>query len=521
MPKRRSLADVHLDVEPGRERLPEPPDSDTPFRIIILGDFSGRANRGHQETGGALASRSPILIDRDNFDQVMGKLSPQLALPLGGEGELPVTLKFADLDDFHPDRLFERTHIFRKLREVRQKLSDPDSFAEAAEKLGLGPTPHPESQRPQASRQVSEADVQRVSSGNLLDEMIERTEERADEPRAKRAPDELTSLVNRLVAPHLVPKANPRQAELLDLIDRATGAQMRALLHAEAFQQLEAAWRAAFFLVRNLETDSQLNLYLLDISKQELAADLGSSGNLHSTATYKLLAERTIGTFGGESWALMAGNFTFAPTREETGLLTQLARVSAAARAPFVAGASPRFLGCDSAEDLADPGRWKNTPQGDALDSWQALRESPEAQYLGLLLPRFLLRLPYGKDTEAAELFPFEERSGPVSHEDFLWGNPAFACALLLGQSFGEQGWEMRPGSKSDVDGLPLYAYTERSESRILPCAETLMTQTAAEKILEKGFMPLASLKGQSVVRLVRFQSVADPPAPLAGRWNT
>ncbi len=520
MPKRRSLADVHLDVTPGRERLPESPDSESPFRIVILGDFSGRANRGRLETGEALASRSPLLIDRDNFDAVMGKLSPQLALPLGGEGGLQVSLKFSDLEDFHPDRLFERTALFRKLREVRQKLSDPAAFAEAAAELGLTAEPRREPQRAEAGRQVSAADVERVTSGSLLDEMIERTEERGNEPRTARAPDELTSLVNRLVAPHLVPKASPRQAELLDLIDRATSAQMRALLHAEAFQQLEAAWRAVFFLVRNLETDSQLKLFLLDVSKQELAADLGASNNLNTTAVYKLLAETTAGTFGAEPWALIAGNYTFAPTREDTELLKRMAMVSTAAGTPFVTGASPRYLGCDSVRDLPDPERWKNPPPVEILESWQALRESREARFLGLLLPRFLLRLPYGKETEATELFQFEECSDPANHDDYLWGNPACACALLLGQSFGEQGWAMRPGSKSDVEGLPLHVYSKQGEQRTLPCAEVLMTQSGAEKILEKGFMPLASLKDQSVVRLVRFQSVADPPAPLAGPWT-
>jgi type VI secretion system protein ImpC len=136
-------------------------------------------------------------------------------------------------------------------------------------------------------------------------------------------------------------------------------------------------------------------------------------------------------------------------------------------------------------------------------------------------LPRFLLRLPYGKDTEPAELFQFEEMPDPAVHENYLWCNSAFACALLLAQSFAEQGWELQPGSISEISGLPVYIHTVESELRNLPCAEVLLTQTAAEKMMERGFMPLASLKDQPTVRLVRFQAIADPLSSLAGRWSS
>jgi type VI secretion system protein ImpC len=136
-------------------------------------------------------------------------------------------------------------------------------------------------------------------------------------------------------------------------------------------------------------------------------------------------------------------------------------------------------------------------------------------------LPRFLLRLPYGKDTEPAELFQFEEMPDPAAHENYLWCNSAFACALLLAQSFAEQGWELQPGTISEISGLPVYIHTVESELRNLPCAEVLLTQTAAEKMMERGFMPLASLKDQPTVRLVRFQAIADPLSSLAGRWSS
>jgi type VI secretion system protein ImpC len=137
-----------------------------------------------------------------------------------------------------------------------------------------------------------------------------------------------------------------------------------------------------------------------------------------------------------------------------------------------------------------------------------------------LTLPRFLIRLPYGKETESTELFDFDEMPDTDAHEDYLWANPAFAATLLLAQTFTQQGWELRPGTLAEIAGLPIHICTVEGESRTKPCAEVLMTQTSAEEMIEKGFMPLASLKDQPVIRLVRFQSLADPPSALAGRWS-
>jgi type VI secretion system protein ImpC len=318
-----------------------------------------------------------------------------------------------------------------------------------------------------------------------------------------------------------VAKADPLQAKLIALIDKATSAQMAALLHAPDFQALEAAWRAVFFLVRRVETDSRLKLFLIDVSKQELAADLRAGADLSSTGIYQLLVQQTVGTPGAEPWSVIAGNFTFGPTQEDVELLARIAEVAASAGAPFVAGASPRFLGCNSAVDLPEVRQRRIQMSAETVASWKSLKSSPEARFVGLALPRFLLRLPYGRDTEPAELFQFEEILDPSAHENYLWGNAAFACVLLLGESFAEQGWKLRPGTLSEISGLPVYVYAVEGEPRTLPCAEVLLTETAAEKMMEEGFMPLASLKDQAAVRLVRFQSIADPVGALAGRWES
>jgi type VI secretion system protein ImpC len=138
---------------------------------------------------------------------------------------------------------------------------------------------------------------------------------------------------------------------------------------------------------------------------------------------------------------------------------------------------------------------------------------------VGLAIPRFLLRLPYGKETDPIESFPFEEMPGEPAHEDYLWGNPAFVCALLLAQSFSESGWDLHPGQRAELDRLPVHIYQHEGVSEVKPCAEALMTVDTADQIMERGLMPLASIKGKDELRLIRFQSIAQPLRALAASW--
>jgi type VI secretion system protein ImpC len=135
-------------------------------------------------------------------------------------------------------------------------------------------------------------------------------------------------------------------------------------------------------------------------------------------------------------------------------------------------------------------------------------------------MPRFLVRLPYGAKTDACELIAFEEMGEEYDHERLLWGNPAIACAALLAASFGEDGWSMRPGKHSNLDGLPTYVYQRDGDFVAQPCAETIMTERAAKAIQDCGVMCLASIKDTDEVRLVRFQCSSKVVGPLNGPWT-
>ncbi len=513
MTKPISFGEINVDVRAGRDRAAHALDPETPFRIAILGDFSGRASRGVCETGPALASRPAVVIDRDNFDEVLSKLNVQLRLSVAGDHGPRLDLSFRELDDFHPDRIFERTDVFRKLKETRAKLADPQTFAAAVRSS-------------QAVREHRPADPASTSApvelfrSSLLDQVTGATEGRAAGATPSRTRDEWGEFLKQIVEPHLVPNPDPRQPEILAQVDQATGGLMRSLMHYPDFQALEAAWRAVFFLVRRVETGAQLKLYLLDVSKTELAADLASADDLSQTGIYKLLVEKTVGTPGAEPWAVLVGSYTWVPARNDAELLGRLARIASAAGAPFLSAASSRLLGCASFAETPNPRDWSGRTDAEGAKSWELLRKLPEASYVGLVLPRFLLRLPYGEKTGATERFDFEEMSPTPEHEEYLWGNPAIACALLLAQAFTEDGWNLRPDGSAEIEGLPLHIYKVEGTARATPCAEALFTEEAVEAILEKGFMPLVSQKDRDAIRLARSQALAEPLTPLSGRWR-
>ena len=513
MPKPFDFGSVNLSA--GGDSSGARPASETPFCIAILGDFSGRANRKLSDAR-TVGQRRAVPVDRDNFEEVLSRFNAEIQLPLGDSGSL--RLRFAELEDFHPDRIFEHLEAFGKLRELRARLQDPSTFKQTAEELGLrSAVPAGSEPRPADNSPATAPSARRLASGSLLDEMIEQTESRASETRPKRAPDEVREFAQRAAAKYLVSTPDPRQGEILSVMDRAIGGLMRAVLHNPQFQELEAIWRATFLLVRQLETGSQLKLSLIDISKEELAADFGSGADLRDTGAYRLLVEKSVGTPGAEPWAIIVGNYSFGAQKEDAVLLSQMARIARRAGAPFLAGASPQLLGCASLASTPSHRDWNAS-----LDRscWTELRHLPESEAVGLALPRFLLRLPYGKKTSPLESFDFEEFPDLPAHEDYLWGNPAFLIALLLGQSFTESGWEMRPGTVSEIDRMPLHVYERDGVSEPKPCAEVLLTEDAVERILDEGVMPLVSFKSSDKARLARFQSIATPFRGLAGRWD-
>jgi len=519
MPKPITFGELEFKLVVDLENPAGAPNPEDPFRILILGDFSGRTNRGVSQSGTAWANQRPIRVDRDNFDMVMAKLGIGLDLPVIGKTSPLVSIRFFGLADFHPDHLYENLDVFHALRDTRKSIEDPATFAAVAGGL-KGAISHSETPGLPLKSENRATEKTGPFSCDLLDQIISQTPGEQVKTDPTIPPSEWQSFLQDIVRPHLVSDPHPRQVEMLAAVDAAAGELMRMILHHPDFMAMEAAWKGLYFLVSRLETDALLKLYLLDISKEELAVDLGTVENLRSTGLHRLLVEQSIQTPGGEPWAVLIGNYYFEQRLDDIEFLGRIAKIARASGAPFIAAASDKMVCQTSLAMTPDPDDWEPAAKPEASQAWQSLRELPEAAYLALVLPRFLLRLPYGADTDPVEAFDFEERHYGSDHEVYLWGNSCFACALLLCHAFSMNGWRLRPGDQLDVNNLPLYIRKDNVESKLLPCAETLLTQRAAEIILDTGLMPLLSFLNQDTVRLARFQAIAAPLCRLAGRWQ-
>jgi type VI secretion system protein ImpC len=315
-----------------------------------------------------------------------------------------------------------------------------------------------------------------------------------------------------LVAPYAVPKPDARQMEMVGQIDRATQEVMRAVLHHPAFQSIEAAWRGLDQLVKSADTGERLKIYIADLSQQELAGDLNQAADLRQTKLHALLK--------GKGYAIAALNCSFGLNMEDLSTLGRLALLGRVVECPFLAHGQSALAGCESWVKTPDPDDWKAPVDTENWQMWHAIRRLPEAACIGLASPRYLLRMPYGKEFETTERVEFEEMDEVPEHEWYLWGNPVFACLQLMATAFTEEGWSFHPDGYRQLDRLPVHSYVLDGETIITPVAEAVLTDLAADRITAQGLMPLLSEKNGDGALLRRWQSIREPATALAGRWR-
>jgi type VI secretion system protein ImpC len=468
------------------------------FRIAVLGDFSARSNSGKLDTGASLAARKPLKVDCDNLDATLKRLAVKLRLPIGAEGGV-VELAVNSMDDLHPDQLYNSLPIFSELSGLRQRLKTPSTFAKAAKEVQAWAGV--KISRPPRHRARSAA----IPANGKLSDFARLVGAPTAPPKTTVS---IADMLKHAVGPHVVPAKDPRQDQLVATVDSALAATMRSVLHHPDFQSFEALWRSADLLVRRLETDEHLQIVLYDITAEEIAADLSKADALENSGLYKLLVEQPALDVAQGSLAVVIGNYTFEQTPPHAELLGRIAKIVAQTQTAFIAGIGTSCLETKPS-DLHPLIR----------ESWDALAGMPEAGYMGLVVPRFMLRMPYGERTEPIESFDFEEFTPQAGLSGMLWGNSAVIAGLLLGAAFNQQGAKMQLGSVLSLGEMPFYFYTDADgDQTALPCTERMLSSKVAEIVSNHRIMPMLSIKGRPEVRLGGFRSLAD--GQLAGPWN-
>ncbi len=509
--------DSSFDMEVILENQSEMTSEEMPLRILFLGDWSGRESR-------AAFVKPPKFkafeIDRDNFETIMQKFSVNLLLNFESVEKNSLSLEFSEIDDFHPDRIFQTVPIFAKLRDIRRKLLSSNTFDEAAAEINSWLT---------SSKTVStiepelpEVVVNKQSSENLLDEILGSAFEKDSVSVGQTIPkSELSEFISQIIKPHVVQTDTIEQSKLLLIVDEVISDLMRKILHHPQFQALESAWRGLYFFVRRVETDSALKIYLMDVTKEELSVDVKNANDLTDSLFFDLIETGISGNYSdNEPWAIIGGNYTFTIDVSDAALLMRIAKIAENFNVPFISHISQdavKFLLHNCLKDFND----KDLSDNSSTDKlWTAVRSGCGADYLGLVSPRFLARLPYGEQTDPIEAFFFEELLNFEQPNNYLWSNPSFACILMIVQTFTQSGLDISANFISEIENMPIHFYQEDNETKNIACTEISLKERDCLQLLNDGIMPLISFRSSDRIRLARLQSIAKPISALNGRWN-
>ncbi|KQV59210.1 EvpB family type VI secretion protein [Pelomonas sp. Root1217] len=304
---------------------------------------------------------------------------------------------------------------------------------------------------------------------------------------------------------------------MIAAIDSKLTEQINKIMHHEDFQKLESAWRGLHYLVNNTETDEQLKIRVMNVSKTDLGKTLkrfkGTAWD--QSPLFKRLYEEEYGQFGGEPYGCLVGDYHFDHTPPDVELLGELSKIAAAAHAPLVTGAAPSVMQMESWQELANPRDLTKIFTTPEYAAWRSLRESDDARYLALCMPRFLSRVPYGAKTSPVDEFAFEEDTEGADHSKYTWSNAAYAMAVNINSSFKQYGWCSRiRGIESGgaVTGLPTHTFPTDDGGVDMKCPTEIAISDRREAELSKnGFLSMVHRKNSDFAAFISGQSLQKP----------
>jgi len=347
--------------------------------------------------------------------------------------------------------------------------------------------------------------------------------QKAFKPRTDKARDAVERAVRTLAEQalqHTVPAAGDVLVTIDGLIaelDRTLSEQVNQILHQDAFQSVESAWRGLHYLVSNTETDETLKIRVMNISKQEVHKTLRKFKGVawDQSPIFKKLYEEEYGQFGGEPYGAFVADYYFNNSAPDVELLSQMAKVSAATHCPLIAAADPSVMLMESWQELANPRDLTKIFQTPEHAAWRSFRASEDSRYVGLAMPRFLARAPYGARTNPVEDFDFEEVTAAAGSKGFTWANAAYAMAVNINRSFKRYGWcsQIRGiESGGAVEGLPVHTFPTDDGGVDMTCPTEIAISDRREAELSKnGFMPLVHKKNSNLAAFIAAQSLHKP----------
>jgi type VI secretion system protein ImpC len=300
-------------------------------------------------------------------------------------------------------------------------------------------------------------------------------------------------------------------------IDHLLSIQVNEIVHNAEFQKLESSWRGLKYLLSQSETGEQLKIKVLNVSKKDLLRDLQRAPEFDQSALFKKVYEEEFGVFGGTPFGALVGDYYFDKSGQDIELLEKISSVAAAAHAPFISAASHEMFNLESFTQLDQPRDLAKVFDTTEYAKWKAFRQTEDSRYVALAAPRMLLREPYGSRTVPVETFNYEENVDGSEHEQYLWGNAAYAMASRVTSAFAESGWcAMIRGVESGglVTGLPVHNFSTDAGETVMKCpTETSVTDRREKELADLGFVPLVHQKGTPNAAFFSVQSAQKPKA--------
>ena len=365
--------------------------------------------------------------------------------------------------------------------------------------------------------QASASTETTVNGGSLLERILREGKLARDENQVARARDVIGEFVDQILSqsmtinPDTVAMINHRIAQIDELIS----AQLNEILHNAAFQQLEAAWRGLNYLVMNTETGTSLKIRVMAATKKELLDDLEKATEFDQSALFKKIYEEEYGTFGGNPYSLLVGDFEFGRHPQDIALLEKISNVAAAAHAPFISAASPSLFDMQAFTELGQPRDLAKLFESSELIKWRSFRESEDSRYVSLALPHILMRLPYGPKTVPVEGFNFVEDVDGTDHKKYLWGNAAYALGQRITNAFALYKWTAAIRGVEGggvVSGLPTHTFKTDEGDIALKCpTEIAITDRREKELDDLGFLSLVHCKGTDYAAFFGSASTNKP----------
>ena len=309
----------------------------------------------------------------------------------------------------------------------------------------------------------------------------------------------------------VVAMINERIAE----IDQILTDQLNAIMHHPDFQALESSWIGLRDMVFGTETSTTLKLRLMNVTKKELLKDLETAVDHDMSVLFKKVYEEEYGTFGGNPYSLLIGDYYFGRHPQDMALLQRISKVAAAAHTPFITAVAPTMFDMTSFTDLGVPRDLSKIFESAELTTWRSFRDSEDSRYVSMVLPRYAARLPYGAKTKPVDSFNFEEDVDGRDHSKYLWGNSCYQLGLRITDAFAKYNWTtairgVEGGGK--VSGLTAHTFKTDDGDVVLKCpTEVTITDRREKELNDLGFISIVNSKGSDFAAFFGGQTTNKP----------